>query len=341
MKLSVIIPAYNVAPYIVECIDSLLMQIAAPNELIIINDGSTDNTLALVEMHYRHLSNVKVFTIPNGGLGQARDYGIRMAMGEFVFCCDPDDVLGAGFFDELNRVTNQHTDVEIFCFNSVMFDDDAEAKTQPKMVHQRFGLMPARAVFTSLLETDSYTSATWNYALKRAVIIDNGMRYSRRLHEDHIFTVEAFLRSGKAFVSRNVYYKQRIRSGSLTNSAKNDSFYRQRYDAFLCSYNILLMLLDQDPDRDYLKRLYAIQQFKLMMYLCAWDNTAPPQYLLDAVQYLGRDLKPGSLINMILLNHPALYGSLIRMKLNRRIAKEKKVIQRAASGSAAQHGKAH
>ncbi|WLS80759.1 glycosyltransferase [Erwinia pyri] len=339
MKLSVIIPAYNVENYIVECIDSLLAQIPDPNELIIVNDGSSDNTLSLVERNYRNIPNVTIYTIPNGGLGHARDYGIARAKGDFIFCCDPDDILGEGFFNELSRVSLQNPEVELFCFNSVMFDDDAEARTQPKLTHQRFGLMPARRVFTSLLETESYTSATWNYALRRDVIERHGMKYSRRLHEDHIFTVEAFLRSGQAFVSKNIYYKQRIRSGSLTNSVRDDRFYRQRYDAFLCSYNMLLMLLDKQPERDYLKRLYAIHSFKLMIYLCAWDNAAPPPYIVDAVKYLGRDIKPGSLINFILLNQPPLYSSLIRMKLSRRFAKEKRVKVREGTFSPAGSGK--
>ncbi|WP_338564795.1 hypothetical protein [Erwinia sp. E_sp_W01_6] len=226
----------------------------------------------------------------------------------------------------------------MFCFNSVMFDDDAEARTQPKLTHQRLGLLPAKQVFTSLLETETYTSATWNYALKRELIVRNGMKYSRRLHEDHIFTVEAYLRSGLAFVSKHVYYKQRIRSGSLTNSVRDDRFYRQRYEAFLGSYNMLMILLDKDPDRDYLKRLYAIHSFKLMMYLYIWDNAAPPHYILEAVKYLGRDFKPGSLINLILLKHPGLYASLIRMKLNRRLAKEQKMLVAEKRGaSAASH----
>lgn len=325
MKLSVIIPAYNVENYIVECIDSLLLQIPAPNELIIINDGSTDNTLALIERKYQNVSNVHIYTIANGGLGQARDYGIARAHGEFVFCCDPDDVLAPGFFNELSKVSDEHPQLEMFCFNSVMFDDDARARTQPKLTHQRWGFMPAKQVFTSLLETGNYTSATWNYALKREMIVRNGMKYTRRLHEDHIFTVEAFLRSGLAFVSKHVYYKQRIRSGSLTNSARDESFYRQRYDAFLGSYNMLLVLLDQAPDRDYLKRLYVIHSFKLMMYLYIWDNASPSHYVLDAVKYLGRDFKPGSLSNLILLKNPSLYASLIRMKVNRRLIREQKM----------------
>ena len=95
--LSVIIPTYNVEKYIVECVDSLLRQISAPNEIIIVNDSSTDGTVALIEQHYGHLPQVKLITIANGGAGNARDKGVEVAEGQFVFFCDPDDVVVEGF----------------------------------------------------------------------------------------------------------------------------------------------------------------------------------------------------------------------------------------------------
>jgi len=67
--LSVIIPTYNVEKYIVECVDSLLRQVKSPNEILIVNDGSTDGTLALLEQNYAHLSQVKIITTENGGAG--------------------------------------------------------------------------------------------------------------------------------------------------------------------------------------------------------------------------------------------------------------------------------
>ena len=98
--LSVVIPAYNVENYIVECVDSLLSQIPAPNELIIVNDGSTDNTLARIEARFGNDARVRVVSVENGGAGRARDHGIQLASGEYVFCCDPDDVVCEGFYAE-------------------------------------------------------------------------------------------------------------------------------------------------------------------------------------------------------------------------------------------------
>ncbi|SFM92621.1 Glycosyl transferase family 2 [Izhakiella capsodis] len=101
----------------------MLKQIPEPNELIVINDGSSDSTLALLEEQYADHRHVKIVAIPNGGLGNARDTGIAMARGKFIFCCDPDDIVCDDFFNELARVTSQHPQLELFCFNSAMFDD--------------------------------------------------------------------------------------------------------------------------------------------------------------------------------------------------------------------------
>ncbi len=141
--LSVIIPAYNVANYIVECVDSLLIQIPAPNEMIIVNDGSTDDTLARVEAHYATESRVRVVTIANGGLGQARDYGIAW-LRAVIFCCDPDDVVCEGFYAELAATFRRYPELELFCFNSLMFEDDDSGRSYPKVQHHQFGLLRPR-----------------------------------------------------------------------------------------------------------------------------------------------------------------------------------------------------
>lgn len=312
--LSVIIPAYNVEKYIVECLDSLLGQIPAPNELIIINDGSTDNTLSLVQERYGQCSNVRLITIPNGGLGNARDTGIALANGQFIFCCDPDDVVCDGFFAELSRVVSQHPQLELFCFNSQMFDDDNPARIQSKVEHQQFGWRASRDVFCDLLRSGAYTSATWNYVLRRQVICDYQMKYVARLHEDHSYTLEAFMRTRYAWVSQHLYYQQRVRMGSLTNSRKSEAFFRRRYDAFLESCEKLNQLVKDKQELNKIRALYLVHSFRLMIHLSLANSTPVPEYVTSAIHYLGKSLKPGGLGNWLLLKRPEVYSNLIRIK---------------------------
>ncbi|PIJ50959.1 MULTISPECIES: glycosyltransferase family 2 protein [unclassified Erwinia] len=289
-------------------------QIPAPNELIVINDGSTDGTLALLEKHYADDERVKIVTIANGGLGNARDTGIAMAQGEFIFCCDPDDVVCEGFFAELSEVVSQHPQLELFCFNSLMFDDDNPAQTWSKVEHHQFGLLPARRVLSGLLRSGAYTSATWNYVLRRQVITEYQMKYVARLHEDHSFTLEAFLRCHHAWVSRHIYYRQRVRQGSLTNSTKGDAFFRRRYDAFVESYEKLNQLVTDEQERRQLRQLYLLHSFRLMIHLSLANGTPVPHYVTEAIHSLGKNLKAGSLVDWLLLNQPQLYAQLVRIK---------------------------
>ncbi len=318
MLLSVIVPAYNVGNYIVECIDSLLQQIPSPNELIVINDGSTDNTLALVENKYAHLDNVNIVTIPNGGLGNARDTGISMAQGDFIFCCDPDDIVCDGLFVELSEAAARYPDMEMFCFNSLMFEDTHPDKTYPKVRHIDTGVFHPQKVFASLLRSGSYTSATWNYVLKKHVIEQYQMKYINRLHEDHVFTLEAFMRARSAYVSSRLYYKQRIRNGSLTNSVKSENFFRERYNAFITSYEKLRALTENTPSHCELRRLYLIHSFRLMINLCIADNRNVPIYMISAIKYFGKNLKPDSPARWLLLREPELYSNLLMIRLRLR-----------------------
>lgn len=312
--LSVIIPAYNVADYIVECINSLLVQIPVPNELVIINDGSTDDTLARVEAVCAGDPRVKIVTVPNGGAGLARDFGISLAQGEYVFCCDPDDIVCERFFEEFSATVARYPRLDLFCFNSAMFADGHPEQSWPKVAHSEFGLMHPQQAFRNLLNNGAYTSASWNYVLRKEIIDRFNLKYISRVHEDHCYTLDAFLRTRTAFVSKNVYYRQRLRQGSLTNGIKSDGFFRQRYDAFMQSYEKLITLTAECEERIELRRLYLIHSFRLMIHLSLASGRSVPVYVNHAINYFGKNLKPGGVVNWLLLRRPELYSNLLRIK---------------------------
>ncbi|MDH2068541.1 glycosyltransferase [Pantoea sp. GD03673] len=321
--LSVIIPTYNVEKYIVECVDSLLRQVKAPNEIIIVNDGSTDGTLALIEQNYSHVSQVKVITIENGGLGNARDTGIALAQGQFLFFCDPDDVVVDGLVTELAMVAEKHPETDLFCFNSCVYEDGHIDVTSPKVRHDHFGQQKPQEVFLRLLRNGRYTSAVWNYVLRKSVIEQHKLRFVRRVHEDHNFTLSVFMKCQHAWVSRQVYYKQRIRSGSLTNSTKGNEFFYQRYDAFIHAYNTLVSSIPKSAWRSSLEKAYLLQSFRLMIYLSLYNGTPVPEYVINAIRFMGRNVKTENIKEWLLFNRPELFISLQNYKV-------KKELRRAA-----------
>ena len=92
-KVSVIIPIYNVEKYLSRCLDSVLNQTFTDFEVICVNDGSTDNSLQIADQYAKKDTRIKVFTKENGGLSDARNYGMQKSSGEYIYFLDSDDFI--------------------------------------------------------------------------------------------------------------------------------------------------------------------------------------------------------------------------------------------------------
>lgn len=116
MKLSVIIPVYNVESYLERCINSILKQNYNDYEIILINDGSTDNSLSICKKYADNFSNVRLVNQKNQGSGFARNAGMKVAQGKYLYFCDPDDYLEEGFFDIVNEYIEKKPELIIFSY---------------------------------------------------------------------------------------------------------------------------------------------------------------------------------------------------------------------------------
>ena len=91
MRVSVVVPVYNVAPYLRQCLDSLVGQTLKDIEIICVDDGSTDGSGAILDEYAAKDGRVRVVHQANAGAGAARNVGLDLATGEYLFFCDPDD----------------------------------------------------------------------------------------------------------------------------------------------------------------------------------------------------------------------------------------------------------
>ena len=122
VSLSVILPCYNVAKYIERAVDSILRQDFEDYEVIIINDGSPDNLLDICKK-WGGKSNFKIITTANQGVAQARNEGLRVAIGEYVFFMDPDDYINQGMFREvMSKCHEGNFDAVHFGFQKIYED---------------------------------------------------------------------------------------------------------------------------------------------------------------------------------------------------------------------------
>lgn len=115
MKVSVIVPVYNTSQYLSKCLDSLLVQTLDELEIIVVNDGSTDNSQEIIDEYASKHSKIKAFEKPNGGLSDARNFGLEQTSGEFIGFVDSDDYVSTEMFERMYEKAMEHGAEIVLC----------------------------------------------------------------------------------------------------------------------------------------------------------------------------------------------------------------------------------
>lgn len=218
-KFSIIIPVYNVEPYLRECLDSVLAQTCADWEAICVNDGSTDGSLGILREYAARDGRFVVIDQENSGLSAARNAGIRAAKGEYILFLDSDDWIVQ---EALERLNNHIEGQDMICFAGQKYSE------------QDHVYLPA----DSLTQTD-YTSGMAYYdanALKsyvfpfvcvvlrlyrRAFLREYNLTFKEGIfHEDNLFTPIACYYAGQVSVIPDCLYVYRIRENSIMTTAQ-------------------------------------------------------------------------------------------------------------------------
>lgn len=238
MFLSVVIPCYNVGAPIVDLLAAITAQLGSDCELVLINDGSTDDTQALIDnfaSRYTGAANLQIRHTSNAGAAAARTLGLSLASGEYVFFCDSDDVMHDNFVATLRQCQSRKPELDLLLFTS-----DMAVEKKGSLVHSRFKVRYEQEHDFSngaqLLEFNLvqqiYTAAVWTYVARRALVLQAESAFTaRKAHEDHLFTLKIYLNAEVVLAIPQLLYTQRIRSGSLTNSAKDAAYILDRISA--------------------------------------------------------------------------------------------------------------
>lgn len=127
VKVSIVVPIYNTELYLRKCIDSLVNQTFKDIEIILVNDGSTDGSEKIIKEYSKLYDNIKVFTKKNGGLSDARNYGIKKSSGDYIAFVDSDDYVRKNMIEELyNEALNRDLDVVVCDTYNVYQENDKE-----------------------------------------------------------------------------------------------------------------------------------------------------------------------------------------------------------------------
>lgn len=221
---SIIVPVYKVEQYLSRCVDSILQQSYSNLEIILVDDGSPDSCGMICDEYQKKDSRVQVIHKSNGGLSDARNYGIEAAQGKYLAFVDSDDWLDFDMIDILYRVlTSQDADIAECSYRNLYADcvkEETSCSGEIICGNNLFAL-------EGMLDWKYFKPNAWNKLYKREVIGD--IRYPKgKIHEDEYTTYKYFYNAKKlAYVDISKYNYDCRRTDSITG----DKFREANLDA--------------------------------------------------------------------------------------------------------------
>ncbi|MBZ2102978.1 glycosyl transferase family 2 [Streptococcus mitis] len=208
MKYSVVIPVYNVEKYIDRCLQSVIFQNYEDLEIIVIENGSTDNSPHICDTYANKYPNISVYHIENHGVGFARNFGLSKARGEFIYFVDADDYLIGNLFSDFEEKLHDKVDLLVFSYYNSIEKDLIELKRNPKILPNNVLLDKTNFItsFKELVLTDMmYT--VWNKIYRRDFLIDNNLYFLKyELGEDVRFNLRVYDFVENILLSTECYY---------------------------------------------------------------------------------------------------------------------------------------
>ena len=206
-KVSVIVPVYNAEKYLKKCLQSLVEQTLSDIEIICINDGSTDNSLSIIEQFAKSDSRIKIITTQNRGQSQARNKGLEIAKGEYTGFLDSDDYADTTMFEKLYTAAKQNDSDVVMCGVYILNEKTgAITSNDPYFGLKIFEEQKDMGVFFN--GVFSYEQCRdflfricvvpWNKLIKTDFLKKNSIKFAEGLSfEDNIFSLELLLNAGR------------------------------------------------------------------------------------------------------------------------------------------------
>ncbi|RZF59441.1 glycosyltransferase family 2 protein [Sphingobacterium corticibacterium] len=215
-KVSVIMPVYNTEKYVKEAIQSILDQTLMDFELIVINDGSTDNSLHLVKTIPD--SRIRVLSQENAGQGAARNHGLQYARGEYIYFMDSDDILDREALRECFQICEEQH-VDFVFFDAINFGENYQnILTYERKHYLDEGIKAGIAWFTEQLEKNCYRVPVWLNFIRFSFLEKNGLYFETIRHEDDIFTTLLYCKAKKVAFLSKPFFHRRLRPNSVITS---------------------------------------------------------------------------------------------------------------------------
>lgn len=216
IKVSVVVPVYNAENYLGKCVESLLQQTLDEIEILLIDDGSTDDSLKICRSFQERDNKVVVFHKPNGGVSSARQFGIEHAHGEYIIHADSDDWVAPNMLEEMYAYAKSHQ------ADLVIADYYRDTPKGSNLISQK----PTNVDDNNAIILDfskHLFGATWNKLIRASAIVESKVSFPKDVNycEDLLFFFSLLLHPIKCvYLSKAFYHYNQVENSITTNFTK-------------------------------------------------------------------------------------------------------------------------
>ena len=220
--ITIVIPVFNVENFVNETLLSVKNQISQPDEVIVINDGSTDESSKILN-NFSNLQGWKIIQTRNQGLGLTRNFGRSIANSDYIYFLDSDDVIKNDLIVRMREIINQYNNPDMILFSGESFDDNATNNKKPNLKFTLHGeFLYNSKLITKLTKSNETLPQASRYITKAELWLENKLSYPEGIAEDEAVFFPLLASSKSTVVIPETYYRYRVgRPGSITLSPPN------------------------------------------------------------------------------------------------------------------------
>ena len=219
-KISIIVPVYNVEKYVKKCIKSLMSQTLKDIEIIVVDDGSTDNSMSIVEELAKDDERIKIFHKEHGGLSDARNYGLKKAKGKYIAFLDSDDYVKADLYQKMYEKAKKEKSDMVECNFFWAYPKDSSNNSLKKDIGEKYS--------NQIEMMEKARVVAWNKLYKKEIIDKVGVEFPKGLRYEDIeffYKLIPYIENVSFVKQPMIYYVQRKESIVNTQNEKtNDIF---------------------------------------------------------------------------------------------------------------------
>lgn len=216
MLISIIIPAFNAENYIREALDSIINQAFKDYEIIVVNDGSSDGTVSILQSY-----PVRIINQVNSGASVARNNGLKVAQGEYIFFMDADDTIKENSLAKMASLTANGADVVIGLYSMYNVDKNIRLFEKDNSISSNLINNKSNEEIVNILGVYRLSSCPWRYLIKRELLINNKLFFNENsLVEDAIWVPKLLCTAKSFMLNDEPFYNYKIHINSVSTSKK-------------------------------------------------------------------------------------------------------------------------